>query len=263
MAVETTLQPVREKGWRMGMANLLHKELHLWWSTRRWLRHALIWSGLLGGLLVLVSLVISRLPAEAANLPEVQAQLFFGLGGLATAIGVIITVQDAIIGERQAGTVEWILAKPVARAAFVLSKLIAHGLGFGVTAIALPAALALLLMGLWQGVWPPLGRFALATGLLALHLAFYLALTLMLGTLCRTRAAVSGSALAVLGSGMLLPTFVPQIVLVFPFKLPDLGAALVLGENLPPALYTPIAAGALWTVLFVALALWRFEREEI
>ena len=36
MASVTVLQPLKERGWRRGFANLLRKENGEWWHTRRW-----------------------------------------------------------------------------------------------------------------------------------------------------------------------------------------------------------------------------------
>ncbi len=78
-------------------------------------------------------------------------EMLFKLGGMALAIGAIVLVQDAIIGERQLGVTEWLLSKPVSRPAYVLSKLLAHGLGVLVILVGLQGALGYGLLSLAVG----------------------------------------------------------------------------------------------------------------
>ena len=56
-------------------------------------------------------------------------EALFKMGALVLAAGAVILVHDSIIGERQQGVTEWLLSKPVSRPSYVLSKLVAHGLG--------------------------------------------------------------------------------------------------------------------------------------
>jgi ABC-2 type transport system permease protein len=98
---------------------------------------------------------------------------------------------------------------------------------------------------------------------MVLHLLFYLALTLMLGTLFSTRGPVAGIGLGFLFSGQIVPNFAPEwVTLIFPWKLSELAPALALGGTVPPVWPIPVIATAVWTVVFIGVALWRFGREE-
>ncbi len=44
-----SLVPSRERGWRMGLANMLTKENTAWWRTRRWWIQGLIALSILNG----------------------------------------------------------------------------------------------------------------------------------------------------------------------------------------------------------------------
>ena len=46
---EFLLVPSRERGWRMGLANMLTKEIAAWWRTRRWWVQCLVALLLLNG----------------------------------------------------------------------------------------------------------------------------------------------------------------------------------------------------------------------
>ncbi len=99
-----------------------------------------------------------------------------------------------ILGERLSGTAAWVLSKPLRRPAFILAKLIAHGLGLLATWVVLPGAVAYLEFAVLGKVHLPIPGFAAALGLAYLNLIFYLTLVLMLATLFQGRGPVLGIA---------------------------------------------------------------------
>ena len=255
------LQPVASQGQWRGFANLLRNELRRWWGTRRWLVHLLVWIGTLNGLVLLVGLTED--PTSPAPLYVTLAEVFLQAGAFATGVGAVTTAQGAIIGERQLGTAAWLLSKPVARGAFVLAKFVAYGLSFVGLAILLPAAafygesLAL------AGQAPRLVGLLGAVGVAAAHTLFYLALTLMLGTLFSGRGPVAGIALGVLFAGFVLTKLLPPALLLgSPWLLDQLAVGLALGSALPAIWPIPLLASGLWVLIFLGVALWRFGREE-
>jgi ABC-2 type transport system permease protein len=102
--------------------------------------------------------------------------------------------------------------------------------------------------------------------LLALHMLFYLTLTLMLGTLFNDRGPVIGIPIGILFSAMFLLGYVGDFALVTPWLIipsgsyQGLATEVMLGQ--PLASITPVLATAVWSLIFVAVALWRFGREE-
>jgi ABC-2 type transport system permease protein len=257
------LQSVSERGWRRGFANLLRNENRQWWGTRKWLVHLLLWLVVLNGFILLVGWAERQEAITSVPVYETLIQVFFGVGALATGIGVITTAQGAIVREKQLGTAAWILSKPVSRSAFVLAKFVAYAIGFLGLAIVLPSAI-FYGQELWLGGRAPeLAPFLAGVGLLALHTLFYLALTLLLGTLYSTRGPISGIAMGVLFAGFLPPNLVPQAaMLALPWTLRNSAVGLALGRELPTVWPIPVVATALWTAIFVGVALWRFGREE-
>ncbi len=113
----------------------------------------------------------------------------------------------------------------------------------------------------------PIEELLAGLGLITLLLMFYLSLTLMLGTLFRSRGPVIGIPM-VLVFGNQLAGLLPWLKMVMPWNLvmdlgpdqPALAVMLVQGQALPTV--TPIIGTAVLTVVFIAVALWRFEREE-
>ena len=247
-----------------GFGNLLRKELNQWWGTRMWWLQTLIWLVILNGVSILVTLTERTTPdmTPGVLLQEV-VQTFLPMSVAAIAFGTIITVQGAIVGEKELGTAAWVMSKPAVRSAFILAKLLAYAIGFWTTAIVIPATLFAIVTG--QLVAAPLALTSFLTGVavVALSQLFYLTLTLMLGTLFGSRGPVAGIGIAFIMSGVLLKGMLPlPVLMVTPWLLSDLSSALALGAPLPPAWYVPILAVSGWIVVMAVVALWRFGREE-
>ena len=99
--------------------------------------------------------------------------------------------------------------------------------------------------------------------LMFLNLQFYLALTLMLGTLFNGRGAVAGIGLGFMFLGSLLSQMLPSsISSLFPWTLQNLASVIALRKPLPDGWQIPIIATLIWIPIFIGIALWRFSREE-
>lgn len=271
MSANTTFQRVNTNGWRLGLANLLRKENRTWWSTRRWWTQALLWAAFVNGLVVFMLFIVPPMMELSSEPPfsrdEILAhgvQTFFQLSALAMSIGVIILAQGSINDERQSGTAEWVLSKPVSRAAFLLAKLVANGVGIVVLWVGVQSAIAYGLLSLKAGEPLPLLQFSAGVGGLALLLLFYLALTLLVEVFSTSRNAVLGVSLGLLLGGHLLTGIVGQLALVMPHGVTRSLPAIVLGQAVSTGeVVTPIAVTALVAIVFVVAALWKFERIEL
>jgi ABC-2 type transport system permease protein len=253
------------QGWMRGFGNLLHKELSAWWDTRRWLVQGALWSGGLNGLLFVALFLMPPMlqtQGEVVEDPMVMGgQIFFALGMMAISVGVIILMQGAVLDEKSSGTAAWILSKPVSRSAFLLSKLIANSLSVLTVMVVLPSVLAYVqFMLASDSVSVP--RFLGGMGLLALHTLFYVALTLLLGVLSDNRGVVLGASLGILLGGTLLRSVWP-LSLILPWVLPDMAASVFLGNPLPVQILVPILMTFVWTVFFILMGVWRFNRQEL
>ena len=282
MSESHVLQSISERGWRSGLANLVRQENSRWWRARRWWVQSLIWFVTLNGILVLTLWIMPAIgPGEAttgdveaswevnARSEEAAAEGFGALllmMGILPVFGVLITTQGAIVGEKQSGTAAWIMSGPVSRVAFVLSKLVAHGVGFLVTVVVLQGLIAYVQMSLSVGRFLPPMPVVLALSLHALHLLFYLTLTLMLGTFFNSRGPVLAIPIAILiGQGIVESLAKPSAPWfpwhILPEKLPRLASVAVRGDPLPS--FVPIVSALLFSLVFILLAIWRFEREEL
>jgi ABC-2 type transport system permease protein len=267
MANEQALQMVAERGWRRGFANLLRQENAQWWRTRRWWVQSLFWLALINGSLGILLWIAPLLYPDAAVGLSKKLELFTRALGWWPMFAVITITQGSIIGEKQSGTAAWILSGPVSRAAFVLSKLIGNAIGFLFTVILLQGPIAYLQLSLSEASLLPVSPFVVALSIHSLYLLFYLSLTLMLGAFFNTREPVLGVALTIavislMDLGRSLGGLVSWAPRLTPEMLPNLAALAIQGEALPADWSVSIVAMSLYALLFVALAIWRFNREE-
>lgn len=264
MSAAVELVPVRAAGWSAGLRNMVEKEHGVWWRTRRWLVHLVLWTVVINGFMLLVNFGDSR-AADEFRAPEKLRELievFFRVGGFFATVGVVTVTQSVIVQERQLGTGAWILTKPLGRPAFVVAKLLATAYAVLFLMVLVPAVLFCAQTRLVFGEWPPMPGFLAGLGLLALNHLFYVALTVMLGALFNARGAVSGTAIGFMFAGMIVPNVIKGLPKVFPWMLPNFAAGITLGQALPPWASWPVIATVLWIVVFVAVAIWRFGREE-
>lgn len=268
----TTITASRAAGERnsggllLGFGNLLANENRRWWRSRRWLIHLAVWVGIVNGFLAFLGWAVGQEPNVSTEMivttrVEVFGELFPALLH-STALGAIVAALGTIVGERQRGTAAWILSKPVARGAFVLAKLVAYAAALIPLAVLAPAAIFYGERTLFLGVPPALGPHLAIVGLAALHLLWYLSLTLLLGTLAQGHGTVAGVALGVLFGGQMLIEVVPSLALVLPHGLGGLARTLSLSQPLPAT--SPLTVGVVGAtvVALIVLTLWRFGREE-
>jgi ABC-type transport system involved in multi-copper enzyme maturation permease subunit len=269
MVANSLYQRRGTQNWHRGFANLFAKEARTWWATHRWLVQALLWAIIVNGTLAFVIFGMPPLlrqtnPSEAESFDAVVqgVQALFQVGSVALALGAILLAQDQILSERQSGVTEWILSKPVSRAAYVLSKLAADAIGVMVILVGLQGAVAYGLISLANGDPLPLAPFLVGAGGLALHTLFYLGLTLMMGVLADSRGKLLGVPLGVLFGGMLAVNLLGKVAFLTPWSLAAALPAAVLQVPLPLPVGLPMAMTAALTLLTIAVALWRFRHLE-
>jgi ABC-2 type transport system permease protein len=196
------------------------------------------------------------------------AVIYAVFAGLFPAVGVVIIMQGAVVGEKKDGTAAWVLSKPVTRPAFMLSKLIANSLGVLATMVILPGILAYTLQAVAaRNPWH-LPGFLAALGVILLSNFFFLSLTLMLGTFFGSRGPVIGIALGLLFMQQYLVGWLPFLRYVLPWNLvipigepvDAVVPSLLLGTHNYSSI--PILVVALESLLFILIGLWRFSREE-
>jgi ABC-2 type transport system permease protein len=259
---------VEESGWRRGLGNLLGGEFSSWFKSARWLKHLIVW--LLVVNLFMVIFVYAAAEEAASGEGNMDLLMMYGIfGGLFVAFGAMIVVQGAIVGEKRSGTAAWVLSKPVTRTSFVISRLIGNSVGVLVTSVLLPGVLVYVTLGLISelGWLSPLDFFA-GVGAIALSVFFWLTLTLMAGTFFESTGGVIAVPMAVFFAMWFLPGILTPLIHISPVILfvgpgdayPAVSQSLMNGH--PPFSWIPVIASAIFSILFVAIAILRFDRQE-
>ncbi len=255
------LIPVRGSGWRIGLGNLLRKEFGQWWTTRLWWIQTLIWLVLLNGVTTVIMLDSSGMtPAELVN---EAVQTFFLVAATAVGIGIVLTLQGSIVGEKELGTAAWVMSKPASRASFVVSKLIAHFTGFAITTIIIPSAVFLVSASFILPEPVPFGPFALGTAVMALNVLFYVTLTLALGCIFKGRGPIAGIGIGFILVGQFFKGMLPEpIVVATPWLLGEVAASFAMQQLPVFDRVVPLVATTVEILVFGAVGIWRFNREE-
>lgn len=261
MAAIELLRPLQDVGWKMGLRNLLSKEMGSWWMTTRWLKQSILWTVVLNGFMALVVWVMPRIAPDQMgdDLVLEGLRVFMQIGGLVTALGAIISVQGAILDEKLSGTAAWILSKPVSRSAYVVSKILANSLGVLVTAVIVPGLVAYGQLSLVGGAPLPLLPYGGALSLLALNLLFYLTLTTLLGCMFQTRGPILAIPIAIL-LGDSITMIAPWLLQIMPWGLTGLGVAIMMRAPVPTL--WPILCTVLFVFGFSFVATLRLSEEQ-
>lgn len=266
MAANVGLQAIQGDSWWRGLAPMLRRESRKWRNGRFGLVQLILWPALLNGLLAFALFLLPRMASAdgvamaADEALDVGRQMFFGLGMVALSIGVIVLLQDAIIEEKLSGTAEWILSKPLSRTAYWLAKLLPNFLGMVVTMLLIPGVIGYLLFARAAPGAISVAQFLASWGMVALNLFFYTTLTLLLGVLLRSRTVLLGLAIGILFAGQVIP--VGQLGLYTPWPLFQMVLLPVMGQPILPELFVVLASTAVWSLIFIAVAIWRMNRLE-
>jgi ABC-2 type transport system permease protein len=268
MASNSVLHPVTARGWRAGFGNIFRKENHDWWGTRSWLVQAIIWTAILIGILATV-LFAPMEDEPAGGKAALGLMVFFVMAGIALPIGAIIGGQEAVLDEKRSGTAAWILSKPVSRTAFILAKIAANALGILIIMILLEGALAYILLSISRGQPLDVLPYLASLGVLYLDVMFYFLLAFMFSAASNSRGAAIGFPMAVLFGYQFIVSIAPWTLEITPWGLTNPGSGSDIGNSIATALALgrpvsplPIIATLLWCVLFIAIAVRQFNRDE-
>lgn len=262
-------QLVNEKGWRRGLGNLLRGEYSSWFKSSRWLKHILIWFAIVNGMMGIM--VYAAYDAARNGFQGPPLLYMYGwFGGMFVALGVMIVMQRVLVKEKQQGTAAWVLSKPVTRTAFVISRLVVNSIAVLLTSVIVPGAIVYLTLGLFSAIgW--LSPFGFTAGMLMflLHTFYWVALVLMMGTLVESSSTVMAVPMVLYFFFWFGPSLIPPMVYVSPLLLtispaPDqlnaLSVAFMTGQ--PVFSWLPLISTVVSCVVFITVAIWRFNRQE-
>ncbi len=259
-------QSVNEKGWRRGMSNLLQGEYSAWFKSSRWWKHFLLWISIINVMMVLIIASAKSTP-EAKGVPPVL--FLYGIfGGMFVAFGVMIIMQRVLVREKQSGTAAWVLSKPVTRTAFVVSRLVVNSIAILLTSVIVPGVIFYLTLGLLSdlGWFSPFGLIA-ALLMISLHTFYWIALVLMMGTLFESSGGVIAVPMALYFTFWMGTSVFPGLIYISPLLLTfspgqmnSLFSSFMTGE--PVFSWLPLISTVVSCVIFIAIAIWRFNRQE-
>jgi ABC-2 type transport system permease protein len=247
----------------------LQGEYSAWFRSSKWWKQLILWISAIDLMMIIMIIASAKAAEEGA---EGESVLFmYGLfGGMFVAFGVMIIMQRVLIAEKRAGTAAWVLSKPVTRTAFVVSRLWVNSIAILLTSVIVPGVIFYITLGLFSeyGWLSPLG-FAAGLLMVALHTFFWIALVLMMGTLSESSGAVIGVPMVLyfilwMGSGI-----IPGLIYISPLLLtfsPDveqmnaLAVSFMTGQ--PVFSWLPLIATVVFSLIFIIVAIRRFNRQE-
>ena len=185
----------------MGFSQFFRKEISEWLASRRALVVFAVTSFLVAGTTVAPWLQ-ATLPGSDAEAPasSVVMDPTINLVGAnwnqwLTYIA-IFAAMGLLAGERDKGTLAWSLSKPLSRPALLLAKWSAGTLVYAVVGVVLPMLVGIAVAAAAYGSLPDLMTVALFSLAMLSLPAFYIALSIALGTRIQSQAAVAGIGLA-------------------------------------------------------------------
>jgi ABC-type transport system involved in multi-copper enzyme maturation permease subunit len=163
-----------------------------------------------------------------------------------------------------------VLSKPVTRTAFVVSRLVVNSVAILLISVIVPGMIFYITLGFFSdfGWLSPFG-FISALLMISLHTFFWITLVLMMGTLFESSGGVIAVPMTLyfifwMGTGMIpgLIYFSPLLLTFSPEseQMNALPVSLMTGE--PVFSWLPLVSTIVYCVIFIAVAIRRFNRQE-
>jgi ABC-2 type transport system permease protein len=261
-------QIVKEKGWRRGLGNLLQGEYSAWFKSSKWWKHLAMWFSIINLMMLILIFAANKIAQEGGEMP---APIFmYGIfGGMFVAFGVMIIMQRVLVAEKNSGTAAWVLSKPVTRTSFVVSRLVVNSIAILLTSVIVPGVIFYFSLGFSATGWlSPLGYIA-GLMMISLHTFFWIALVLMMGSLFESSGVVIAVPMVLfftfwMGTGILPALiYVSPLLLAFspaPEQINALSVSFMTGA--PVFSWLPLISTVIFSVIFISVAIWRFNRQE-
>jgi len=252
----------------LGFGTVLGKELTEWFKGPK----ALIVTGVsvLGAIFMTVIPFVVKATNQAAESGPGQSQMLLtmdpttnvllGWTGATVALIAVVATMALMSAERDRGTLAWSLTNPVSPTSIIAAKFIAAMVVFSATAIILPLAVSVGIATVVYGGLPDLSIVGTFTLLYLTLPAFYIALTVGLGTAIKSTAGIAGVAFAVMFVPQLIGGLLPIVNELSPTSIG--GWAMLVAKGQPASMLTPIAWLVSMAVLIVGAKL-VFDRQEL
>ena len=246
----------------LGFCTILRKEI------REWVRgpKALIVLGVsvAGAIFMTIIPFIAEATKEADSAGllshDPTANVLIGWTGQTVALIAVLATMALLSSERDRGTLGWTLSNPVSPTSVIAAKFAVASTVFIVTAVILPMLVSIGIATVVYGGLPDLRVVGTFTLLFLALPAFYIALTVALGTAVKSTVGVAGIAFAV----MFLPATIGGLLPVVAELSPtNIGSwAMLVAKGQPTSLLTPIGWLISMAILVVGAKL-VFDRQEL
>ena len=260
-AIVPAIKSPSRGGMFLGFGTSFRKELTEWFKGPK----ALIVAGVSIAGAVFMTLVPfiaeATHEAEAAGLmtKDPTTNVLLGWTGMTVALIAVVATMALVSAERDRGTLAWSLTNPVSPTSIIAAKFMAAMLVFSVAAVILPLIVSVGVATVVYGALPNLATVG-TFGLLFLALpAFYIALTIGLGTAIKSTAGVAGVAFAVMLVPQVLGGMLPIIGDLSPTSIGVWALATAKGD--PASVLTPVGWLVSMTIIVVGAKL-VFDRQE-
>jgi len=246
-----------------GLRSLIALENGRWTKSYNWLKSCLVWLTIFNGLMLLVLVYAPGLTGAAPDVATGLNMVYQMLGGVCP-IGAIIIVHNSLISEKENGTAAWVLSAPVSRASMIISKLGVNLLYTTSITIVLQSVVSYYIIQYATNVSLPIASYYLGVAQMALYLAFWVTLTIMLGVVLDNRGTVMGTSLGIMylhgPVANLASRYIPFIAQLMPSALLNSAISSATGGAFSP--YAIIVV-FMWIILFALFACLRFEELEL
>lgn len=253
----------RGAGMFLGFGTVLGKEITEWFKSPKALIVATV--SIAGAVLATVVPLIMEAtePAAAAGLLTMDPTtnvLLGWKGGQTLPLIAVVATMGMISVERDRGTLAWSLTNPVSPASVIAAKFVGAMLVFSAMAFLLPLLISIGVATVAYGSPPDLSIVASFAVLYLTVPAFFIALTIGLGTFIKSTGGVAGVAFAVMFLPLLIGGMVPLLNELSPTAIGSWAMAAATGEPVS------VLAPAGWVASMVAIAVGSkiaFDRQEL
>ena len=160
--------------------------------------------------------------------------VLIGWAGQTVAIIVLLASMSLLSGERDRGTLAWGLTLPVSPTSILVAKWLAAVVVLAVVVIAIPLAVSIGVATVVYGGLPNIATVALFGALYVAVPAFYVALTLALGTAVKSTGGIAGIGFLVMFLPSVIGALVPVIGELSPTGIGAWAMAVAKGEPASP-----------------------------
>jgi ABC-type transport system involved in multi-copper enzyme maturation permease subunit len=250
----------RRAGTFLGFGTVFRKEIAEWLRGRRALVVGLV-SVAVALLTTAISGLVGEAPAGTPPLPtDPTTNVLLGWVGLTFQIFALLATIALLTGERDRGTLAWNLSNPVSPTSVIAAKWTSALLVYAVVGVVIPLALSSALATIVYGSVPELATIGSFAGLYLTVPAFYIGLTVFLGTFVKSTAGIAGIGFAVMFLPSVIGSLLPIVKQVSPTEIGTWAMAVATGEG---ASALTLAGWAVSMAVLAIAAKIIFDRQEL